>query len=116
MNRFTSIAALFTLALIQQAAHAGIPPDEAPTVTVRFADLDLDHTPGAATMYRRLRHAVEQVCSPLQGRDLGKKERFDRCTAESMGASIAKVNRVALTEYYRSIVDHHRAPVLLAEK
>jgi UrcA family protein len=116
MNRFTSIAALFALALIQLTAHAGIPPDEAPTVTVRFADLDLDHTPGAATMYRRLQHAVKQVCSPLQGRDLGKKERFDRCTVESMEASIAKVNRAVLTEYYRSVVDHHKPSVLLAKE
>jgi UrcA family protein len=116
MNRFTTVIAIFALALIQQTAHASAPTDELRTVTVRFADLDLDHMPGAAAMYHRLKYAAEQACSPLQGRDLASQSRFGRCTKESVAASIAKVDRPMLTQYYRSIVDRSNGPVFLAKK
>jgi UrcA family protein len=115
MNRLTSVIAIFTLALIQ-TAHAGAPTDELRTVTVHFADLDLDHMPGAAALYQRLKYAAQQVCSPLQGREIARRSRFDRCTKESVAASIAKVDRPVLTQYYRSTLDRSNAPVFLVKK
>jgi UrcA family protein len=116
MNRFTTVIAILTVALIQQTAQASVRSDELPTSTVRFADLDLDHTPGAAVMYRRLKQAAEQVCSPLKGADLGSKARFGRCTEEAVAAAIAKIGRPILTQYYRSVTHDRNATVLLAKQ
>jgi UrcA family protein len=116
MNRFTALVAIFTLALIQQIAHAGVPADAPPTLIVRYADLDLDHTPGAMVMYRRLKHAAEQVCYSLRGRDLESKGLFGQCMEESVASSITKINRPVLTQYYSSIIGGRSKSVLLAAK
>jgi UrcA family protein len=116
MNRFTTVIAIFTLALIQQTAHADAGSDEPRTVTVRFSDLNLDHTPGAAALYQRLKHAADLACSPLQGGDAASKARFAHCADQSVAASIAKIDRPMLTQYYRTITDGRNAPVLLVKR
>jgi UrcA family protein len=114
MSRFMPLIAIFTLAIMNQAAYAS-PPDRLPAMTVGFADLDLDHTPGAIALYRRLRHAAEQACSSFRGRDIRTNELMGQCIEKSVAASIARIDRPALTRYYRSIIDGRNPSALVAK-
>lgn len=100
MYRFTSTVIISALALTQVAC-AG-PALDRPQVVVHFADLDLSRSQGAAVLYHRLRAAAETVCAPLDvDRDLGRHMKFKECVQSALSASVAEVDRPALTEYYR---------------
>jgi UrcA family protein len=99
MYRFTSTVIISALALTQVAC-AG-PALDRPQVVVHFADLDLSRSQGAAVLYHRLRAAAETVCAPLDARDLERHMRFKECVQSALSASVAEVDRPALTEYYR---------------
>jgi UrcA family protein len=112
MKRFKLVTAIAVLALIQQMAHANTPPDQSPILTVRYADLDLNHTAGATVLYQRLKYAAGQVCSSFRGREIKSQELFSRCVEASMTASIAKIDRPVLTQHYRSITGRHESVVV----
>ena len=98
MTRFTALFSMFALALTQQLANAA-PAQDAPNVNVRFADLDVTRTAGAAALYGRLTTAAKTVCAPLEGRDLGSVARFGECVERAISAAVAKVDQPALTRY-----------------
>ena len=112
MKRFKLVTAIAALVLIQQTAHANPPSDQSPFLTVHYADLDLNHTPGATVLYQRLKYAAGQVCSSFRGRDLKSQELFGRCVEASMAASIAKIDRPVLTQYYLSITGRNESVVV----
>jgi UrcA family protein len=97
MNRFTTLALIFGLALIQQTA--GADPEQ---MTVRYSDLDLNRTEGVKILYHRLQHAAQSVCTPNQNRNLATKARFDSCIQTNMQAAVAKIDRPLLTAYFRA--------------
>jgi UrcA family protein len=115
MNRFMPIIAISTLAIIHQAAHANPPTEGLPAVTVRFADLDLNHTPGAIALYQRIKYAAEQACSSFRGRDIKTHELLGRCVENSVAASIAKIDRPVVTQYYQSLSDSRNSLTRVAK-
>jgi UrcA family protein len=100
MYRFTSTAITSALALTQVAC--AVPAPDRPQVVVHFADLDLSRSQGAAVLYHRLRAAAETVCAPLDDRELGRHMRFTECVQSALNTAVAKVDRPALSEYYRA--------------
>jgi UrcA family protein len=115
MYRFTTLMTIGTLALASQAAIAAPAPD-APSMLVRFADLDLTRMPGAAVLYRRIEHAASTVCASFDGRDPSHVALFQGCTREAIAASVAKVNQPALTAYYRMRTGASSPTIQLAGK
>jgi len=99
MNRFTLTMMVLALGLGAQLANAA--PQNPPTVIVRFADLDLTHIQGVAVLYQRLKRAAETVCAPESSRDLGSQP-YKMCRQIALGRAVAKVDRPALTAYYRA--------------
>jgi len=100
MNRFTITMMVSALGLGSQFASAASPQDP-PTVIVRFADLDLTHIQGVAVLYQRLERAAETVCAPENSRDLVSQP-YKMCRQIALGTAVAKVDRPALTAYYRA--------------
>jgi UrcA family protein len=100
MYRFTTLMTICTLALASQAVLAD-PASDAPSVRVRFADLDVTHTQGAAVLYGRIEQAANTVCAAFEGRDLSRVANFQGCVRQTIAAGVAKVNQPALTAYYR---------------
>jgi UrcA family protein len=115
MNRYMTIIAIFAFTIIHQVAHAGPPTEGLPTVTVRFADLDLNHAPGAAVLYQRLKYAAEQACSSFRGRGIKTNELLGQCINQSVAASVAKIDRPVLTQYYRSVINSGNPLPLVAK-
>lgn len=100
MKFFKVTMCLATLAMSAQAVKAA---DEF-QVNVRFSDLDLAHTDGAATLYARIHSAAERVCAPLNGRRLDESQRFRVCVGDALARAVSEVHQPTLTEYYQSKV------------
>jgi UrcA family protein len=115
MYRITTMIMICTLALANQAANADAATDARATI-VRFADLDLSRTEGAAALYHRLRNAAQSVCAPVDSRDLASYARFKGCLRSAMEAAVAKVDQRTLTIYYRGLNETRNAPTQIAQK
>ena len=67
---------------------------EEESVTVSFADLDLEHEAGALALYQRLTHAAEIVCDVSDAkktRMLADQRQADDCYARALNAAVAAV-------------------------
>jgi UrcA family protein len=78
------------------AAEAG----DVPTTTVRYADLDLSTSQGAARLYSRIRSAAEAVCPGSDRGDLAAKFRWRDCVKQAIAGAVTNVNRPALSAVY----------------
>jgi UrcA family protein len=93
-------------------------PGDVEQVTVHFSDLNPDQPAGAAALYRRIRHAAEQVCGdPKKPGTNIPSLAWRSCVADSIERSVIAVDRPALTAYYRSHTTRtdQRLLALLAE-
>jgi UrcA family protein len=71
-------------------------------VTVSYADLDLSKPAGAQALYKRIRRAARQVCTPrVVISPIHAGPRFRTCYDEAMANAIAQVNRPVLTALYK---------------
>jgi UrcA family protein len=117
MNRLTITTLIIATGLGYQLANAA-PPQDVPSVVVQFADLDLAHRDGAATLYRRLQAAAEQVCASRDGRngtDIGSQTRYKICWQNALATAVTKVDQPALTAYYRAQFADGNAAVQIAK-
>jgi UrcA family protein len=78
------------------AADAG----EVPQAIVKYGDLDVTSTAGAATLFNRIRAASQTVCAPLAGGDFVAMFRWEKCVKQAIGGAVAKVNQPALSAAY----------------
>ena len=114
MYRFATTIMILALGFGYQLAHAA-PSQDAPSVIVYFAVLDLTHRDGVVVLYRRLKGAAETVCALQSGRDLGSQMRFKMCWQSALGAAVSKVDRPALTAYYREQFKGRNATFQIAQ-
>jgi UrcA family protein len=115
MYRFTTTTMIFVLTLGFQSAHAA-PPQNVPSIVVRFPDLDLARSEGTTLLYRRLKGAAETICAPLEDRDLARHMRFKACVQSAVRAAVAKVDAPALTAYYEANTNGRNATIQVAQK
>jgi UrcA family protein len=57
---------------------------DAPSVTVRFADLDLSQAQGRSALYRRLSYAAQKVCPLTDSSSLGALMRSEACQSKAV--------------------------------
>lgn len=70
------------------------------SVTVHFEDLDINSTPGVATLYKRIRSAAAFVCNDLgTSRSLVYLGRYKTCVHGAVSVAVARINRTPVTEY-----------------
>jgi UrcA family protein len=111
MYRFPTTMMIFALAAgLSQAAET------APSVVVRFPDLDLSRSASVAVLYQRLQGAAETVCAPLDDSDLPRHMRFKACVQGAISMAVAKADQPALTAYYRTKTKGPSAAVQVAQK
>jgi UrcA family protein len=73
----------------------------APSVVVRYGDLNLNTPAGVLKLHARLRGAAQEVCSPLDSRVLGLLEQYESCVADAIAQSVAAVGNESLSKYHR---------------
>jgi UrcA family protein len=94
-------AAALATGLVFSDQAAASTRDTPPSVTVKFGDLDLGTKNGVAALHSRLNRAARQVCSPLDSRVLGLREKFDECVTDAVTDAVRTVANPNLTLYHR---------------
>lgn len=90
----TSILSLTTL-----DARSAAPTDDAFSVTVQFADLDLDREAGIAKLYTRIRGAARRVCDQQASEQLVAKQSYPICVTHAVSTAVARIDRPMLSDY-----------------
>jgi UrcA family protein len=105
MNTSTQIsrilAATIFAALTSSIATVSFASDspDALQVKVKYGDLNVSSTSGAASLYDRIRVAADTVCRPFQPlnpADLGARTIFAACVQKAMSNAINEINEPAL--------------------
>jgi UrcA family protein len=82
-------------------SHAG--DDTAPPqVIVKFGDLDVSTSQGAAALYRRIQGAAVNVCSRMYVDEESYKWHENACLKKVIGDAVIKVNRPVLSAVFAS--------------
>jgi len=94
-------ATLATILASHGAIAATVEPHyEVSQRIVRFADLDITRSAGAATLYARITTAARAVCEPsLSSQELGFSSQTRQCLEQAIERAITDVNAPALTSY-----------------
>jgi UrcA family protein len=88
---------------VHAAAPAPIANQDTHSITVHFADLNLDQPAGITTLYRRLNSAAERDCGEprLTGSHVISAS-WQKCVARAIDEAVLAVDRPALTAYHRA--------------
>jgi UrcA family protein len=73
--------------------------DGAPSVTIRFADLNLNTTAGARTLYQRISGAAHLVCGP-DGRGFDEQREWRGCYQQAVRNAVAQVHSPLLSSEF----------------
>ena len=84
-------------------ARAATPADDAYSITVQFADLNLDHKAGAAKLYFRIRAAAKRVCGEQANERLVAKQTYAICVKRAVSAAITRIDRPMLSDYFAQL-------------
>jgi UrcA family protein len=91
-------ALAFSFATVSNADDYTTPPQ----VIVKFGDLDVSTSQGAAALYRRIHGAAVDVCSRMYVDEQAYKWHKDACLQKVIGDAVLKVNRPALSAVFAS--------------
>ncbi len=95
-------------------AYAAPPGYEVATRRVKYGDLDLTRSAGAATLYSRIQYAANAVCEPAASSIPRESILLTRhCVEQSIARAVADVGAPALTSYY---VSKTKRPITLARQ
>jgi UrcA family protein len=83
--------------------------------TVKYADLNVSNPEGAATLYRRIAAAANDVCRSfeLDSRYIGSQAGLNACVHKAIADAVAKVGRPELYTVYNS-KNRQPLPVIVA--
>jgi UrcA family protein len=73
-----------------------------PQVVVKFADLDVSTSQGAAALYGRIHRAADDVCSRMYVNELAYRRHKNACLQQVIADAVIKANRPALSAVYAS--------------
>ena len=96
LRRSLALAGAFAALTVTTTSFAAPSSDAAPTVTVRYADLDLTTTAGANTLYRRIADAASVVCPDPRSRSLGDIAARERCERDAIAQAVSEVKNTQL--------------------
>jgi UrcA family protein len=105
--------ALIGGAVLSSHVLAGVPSDP-PSITVKFADLNLQTPAGVEALYKRIHSAATQVCDSGGDRNLSILTYDRKCAAATETQAIEKVNNAALSAFYQSKMGRPNALVAMS--
>ena len=105
-NRTLAVAGAFVALAAGTTAFAAAPADEAPSVKVSFADLNLSTTEGADALYRRITVAARQVCPDSWSRDLAVFAASKHCQATAIANTVRELNSPQLAMVHAARSSH----------
>jgi UrcA family protein len=103
-------AILSTLALLSFAGPAPAAPP-APTVSVAYADLDLNKAKDAVTMLKRIQRAAGEVCRDAPGyvgNDADTVMRVNACYRQALARAVAGLDAPKVTQAFAPLTSPKR--------
>ncbi len=82
---FTSAIALFTLAAVAPVSAA--PVADGQSVSVRYADLNLDSTAGTKVLEQRIHAAIDRVCGQADPCDFAAAKDVAKCRSVALAGT-----------------------------
>jgi UrcA family protein len=107
---FAQVIGACALAGVLGASHATYADsvDQPPTTAVRYADLNLDTRADVETLFRRIRFAAAEVCTPYERQGaLLPSAAYQFCVRNAVSGAVRTVDAPLLTAYYRERNDQH---------
>jgi len=96
----STVVSKFALAIVgvvaSVASFAATPGVDAPSVSVRYDDLNLSTTAGVDTLYRRISAAARDVCPDIYSRDTHIVLAAQRCQSAAISKAVSQVNNPSL--------------------
>jgi UrcA family protein len=102
MKMLTTVTALLLSVSFGSALSVPANADtgDVPSITVKYADLNVSRVEGAMQLYRRIQSAASIVCSSFDGRGSNAQSHFRACVNRAIGGAVAKVDNAALNAIY----------------
>jgi UrcA family protein len=88
------------------SAGAATAPTDAPSVVVRYADLDITTRQGARALYRRIAVAAQHVCPDADIRDLDRSSQIRACQQQAIARAVQAVSSPLLAALYEENAKH----------
>jgi len=111
MKQFNPVTTLSTLALALCVSAASVQAGngspshdtafETRSITVRYADLDLDSADDLDALNSRIERAARQVCGRADGRNLAMVAQWRACRSEALDTAISRVDNAQLSKLHR---------------
>jgi UrcA family protein len=96
LSRSLMVAGALAALGVTATASAAPQSDAAPSITVRYNDLNLATQSGIDALYARISVAARQVCPVADYRVLNSVSASDQCRAEAVAHAVQKVNNPKL--------------------
>jgi UrcA family protein len=106
IRRSLAVAGAFAALTVATTASAGAPSADAPSVSVRFDDLNLSTSAGVNVLYRRISAAARQVCPDVFSRNLAVVAAGERCQATAISQAVREINNPQLAVVHAAHVTH----------
>jgi UrcA family protein len=108
--RYAAAAAalgILTMSSFNVSARSADRAPALPSVTVRYADLNLNTSAGVEALYARLRAAARGVCGVRQARALAAVMEAKACYREVLGAAVENAKLPTLSALHRAGRTHY---------
>lgn len=103
-NRFHCLVATSLFSVLSLNLGAALPAAadgfDAVTAIVKYRDLDVSRSPGAAALYGRIHAAAQKVCLPFEGRGVSDKTHMTACVKKAIADAVTTVNEPTLFAIY----------------
>jgi len=97
------LLSVFSVAAISPAMANDAAVVNVKTEVVRFDDLRLLSTVGAAVLYSRIERAADRACGgPSDNLQLAAQKRYRTCMDETVAKAVSDVNHPILNQFYES--------------
>lgn len=106
---------MFTFAPMVMLYNAARADEPVATQVVRFKDLNLNSSEGAAALYGRIKRAANQVCGHWDNVDLSQLHAVQTCINDAVSRAVAEVNSPMLTSLYNEKTGKADKKVTLAQ-
>jgi UrcA family protein len=97
----SGLVVLGTAALSSAAALAAA-PIETPSLSVKYAQSDLEDSAAAEALYHRIQRAARIVCQQPNAREVDRYHLYKVCYERAVDTAVANVGATALTAVHRS--------------
>lgn len=79
---------------------------DAPSITIRYSDLDLAQPSGVQVLYRRIATAAKVVCDHGNSRELARVVATNKCVDHTLSQAIEEIDMPQLSALHRMNRNH----------